>query len=229
MLNKKLLQLFEKSYIFAHTLLTDIISPPLCFFCRDFMDKRKVLCDNCLRHIFPIVSHTIEITKKYPVKVFAISDYKDPIRSLILSKGSSDIVTCRKLGQLIWDHTYIKHVEFDFVVAIPLHIKRFASRGFNQAQEIANVIGAQNGKRVVNILNRNKNTVRQSDLSVEKRYNNVQNAFCLNIKNVDSYKGKNLLIVDDLMTTGSTIKAAARKLSQLKPKTITAVVACRVV
>jgi len=216
-------------YRFAKKFLAQIISPPFCFFCKNGMDIRQPLCGTCLAHIIPIVSHKMRVTKKYAVTVFAISDYKDPIRSLILSKGSSDIVACRALGQLIWDHTYIKNIPFDFLVPIPLHRRRFATRGFNQAQEIADVIGKKAGKPIINILHRNKKTVRQSELSVEKRFNNVKDAFCLQDKQLERYKGKHILLVDDLMTTGSTIKAAASKLVQLNPKTITAAVACRVV
>lgn len=209
--------------------LLDIFYPPSCFFCKNFLKKRSILCDRCSDHINPIVSTTVNVTKKYSVKVFSISDYKDPIRSLILSKGSSDIVSSRKLGDLIWDRTNINNVDFDFIVPIPLHWTRFARRGFNQAEEMARTISQRSNKKLITILSRTKKTKRQSELSPENRFENVKNVFKLNVKDISEYKNKNLLIVDDLMTTGSTIKAAARALIYLKPLSISAVVASRVV
>lgn len=209
--------------------LSDLFYPPICFYCKDYMKHDKVLCDKCLGHVNSVVSKKIDITPKYQVKVFAISDYKDPLRSLILSKGISDIVTSRRLGELMWDMTYVSNADFDFIVPIPLHWSRFASRGFNQAQEIASVIAKKSGKGMINILKRKKMTKRQSGLTSEKRIENLKDAFSLNIKDVESFRGKHLLIVDDLMTTSSTIRMAARTLMPLKPKFITAVVVCRVI
>lgn len=216
-----------------HTLniISDFIFPNICFYCRDFVDTKQTLCDGCLETVCAIVSKTVYVTPKYPVKVFAISDYKDPIRSLILSKGYSDIVTSRRLGELIWDMTNIRNVDFDFIIPIPLHWSRFATRGFNQAQAIASVISKKSGKKMIKILKRKKMTKRQSGLTSKKRLENLTDAFSLCVKGDDcsAYKGKSLLIVDDLMTTGSTIKVAAKKLIALKPKSISAAVACRVV
>ena len=213
----------------AFNYLSDLFFPPVCFYCKSYMQQEKTLCDSCLNHVKPIVSKKIDITPKYQMRVFAISDYKDPLRSLILSKGYSDIVTCRRLGELMWDMTYVSNVDFDVIVPIPLHWSRFASRGFNQAQEMASVIAKKSSKNVVPVLKRKKMTKRQSGLTSEKRVANLEDAFSLNVKNGANFKGKHLLIVDDLMTTSSTLRMAARTLMRLKPASITAVVVCRVV
>jgi len=223
------LQLCKSIYFYVRRLLQDILSPPLCFFCREFIKKRDVFCSHCSDAITPIVSTTVAIAKKHNVKVFAVSDYKDPVRALILAKGYSDIVASRKLGELIWDMTYVKNVEFDYIVPIPLHYTRFASRGFNQAQEIASILSQKSGKPVANILIRKKITKRQSELSQEKRFQNVKDAFVLKAKNKSVYRGKHILLVDDLMTTGSTIKSASKRLLETMPQAVTVAVACRVV
>ena len=61
---------------------------------------------------------------------------------------------------------------------------------------------------------------------MKKKSENVKNAFSLS-KNSTKNKNKNLLIIDDLVTTGATIKSAAKVLYRLNPKSITAVTACR--
>jgi len=115
-------------------------------------------------------------------------------------------------------------------VPIPLHFTRFASRGFNQAQEIARVLSQKSDKNIAPILKRTKITKRQSKLTQEGRSENVKHAFSLRASDtISQYTGKHLLLVDDLMTTGSTLTAAAKKLRELQPRAITAVVACRVV
>jgi len=218
----------KSCYLFSQ-FLKDIISPPFCLYCKDYLHERDIFCKECYNVICPVVTHAIEVTKKYQVKVFAISAYKDPVKSLILSKGSSDIVASRKLGDLIWQLTHLKNAHFDYIVPIPLHWQRYAQRGFNQAVEIAQVISKKSGKPVANILKRKKRTKRQSGLEPNKRILNLSGAFELNVKDCEKYKNKNILIVDDLITTGSTIRFACKHLIALKPKSILAAVACRVV
>jgi len=218
----------KKSCNFFITFLKNIIAPPFCLYCKDYLSKRTILCKRCYNAVYPIVTHTIQVTKKYQVKVFAISDYKDPIRSLILSKGSSDIVAIRNLGDLIWELTYLKNAQFDYIVPIPLHWQRYAQRGFNQADEIAHVISKKSGKPVVNLLRRRKRTKRQSGLEPSQRIVNLSGAFELKGADHITYKDKNILIVDDLLTTGSTIRFACKQLIALKPKSIIVAVACRV-
>jgi len=209
--------------------LVTFLAPPFCSYCKKFLKNKSIFCNNCKDLIRPIVSTTISITKKHSIKVFSVSNYKEPMRSLILSKHSSDIISSRYLGCLIWDLTYIKNMEFDYIVPIPLHWRRFAKRGFNQAQEIAHVISKRSGKKVVYLLKRIKNTKYQAELTAEKRIDNLQKAFSLSVNDLSKYKGKRFLLVDDLMTTGSTLKTASRLLLSLKPISVCAVVACRVV
>ncbi len=214
--------------IIYNTILT-IIAPPFCAYCKEFLIHEFVFCVQCKSNIIPIVSITRSITKKYSMKIFAISDYKDPLKKLILAKRWGSIAASRQLGQLLCKMSYIKQVNFDYIVPIPLHWTRFARRGFNQAQEIAQVIAEESGKPVINLLKRPKRTTYQSQLTYAERSQNLKNAFLLNKVATTTYKNKHLLLVDDLMTTGATLQAGARALLQLRPQAITAVVICRVI
>lgn len=163
------------------------------------------------------------------MKVFAISDYKDPIKSLILAKSSSNIVASNQLGNLIWELTYVRNIAFDYMIPVPLHWTRYAKRGFNQSEEIANILAEKSGKPISKLLKRVKRTPFQSKIMVQARVGNVADAFQLKKLRENVYEGKHLLLIDDLSTTGSTLKFAARELIKLKPASITAVVAARVV
>ena len=217
----------HKFFQSLRTAVIDVLMPPVCSYCRDFIPERRIFCPTCAMLIVPIVSTKVTITATKTVKVFAISEYKEPLKSLILAKRSSDIVSATQLGQLMWDMTYIRNVTFDCIVPIPLHWSRFAKRGFNQAHEMAKIISRESGKPVVQLIKRVRRTKYQAGLAQDLRTSNVQSAFDLH-GDETQFRGKHILLIDDLMTTGSTIKAAAKKLYKVKPASISALVACRV-
>ena len=114
-------------------------------------------------------------------------------------------------------------------VPIPLHWTRFAWRGYNQADEIAQVLAQKRGKPVVHLLQRIQRTRYQAELESPQRKENVKKAFTLRVADKNLYQDKHIILVDDLMTTGATLQAAAKELFKLKPASITAVVVCRVI
>src|SRR3989338_7827027 len=156
-------------------------------------------------------------------------NYKDPIKKLILAKLYSNRTAALKLGELIWKKTIVKDLDFDCIVPVPLHWSRFFKRGYNQAEVIASVISKKSKKPLLNILKRKKRTTFQFLLSKLDRSKNVSNVFELQSRNVERLKNKKILVVDDLMTTGATIKIACLELTKARPADIKAVVACRVV
>jgi len=158
----------------------------------------------------------------------AIMEYRDPLKHLILTKSRSDIVTAYDIGHLMFEYTNIRHLNFDYIVPIPLHWTRYAWRGFNQAEEMSKILAHKSGKPLVHLIKRKRSTPFQSSLASFKRADNVKDVFAINAHDPALYQGKHLLLVDDLMTTGSTLKEAGKTLLKLKPRSITAVVACRV-
>lgn len=203
-----------------------LIAPPLCAYCKRIMQERVPLCTVCLRRVHPIVSLRLELTKNYAVPVFAISRYQEPIKSLVVAKSWSDIVASSLLGQLMWELTHVKHVQFDCIVPIPLHWTRYAYRGYNQADEMAKVLSEKSGKPVAHMLTRGKRTPILAAFSSAKREETMQDAFYLTAQ-AAAYTGKHLLVVDDVLTTGATLKSALRVLRTCKPASITVIVACR--
>ncbi|TET06470.1 ComF family protein [Candidatus Dependentiae bacterium] len=217
--------LFRKLYEYG----TYIIFPPYCAQCKKFLTQRAVFCDACFAHVDPIVSFPLCITQKWTIPVFAVSVYRNPIKRLILAKGWSNRVASYQLGQLIWERTALRNRQFDYIVPIPLHWRRFAWRGYNQSEEIACYLSRKSGKKIVSVLKRVKHTKFQSRCSGKNRHANVADVFQVYVKDRAQFVGKHLVLVDDLMTTGATLKAATRELIKLKLASVTAVVACRVV
>jgi competence protein ComFC len=206
-----------------------LFMPSLCAYCKSFLHTADIFCVLCKDKIFPIVSKQIDVTPSFSMTVFAVSDYKDPLKKLILAKGWSDALASYQMGQLLWDYLPLQQLDYDVIVPIPLHWTRYAWRGFNQAHEIARVIQNKKNVPLCHLLKRVKKTAFQSTLVSSLRVENLKEAFVLNGVQVQDYAGKHILLVDDLMTTGSTLRAAAKVLLALKPRKITVAVLCRVV
>lgn len=106
--------------------------------------------------------------------------------------------------------SWIKRLQIDAIVPIPLHEKRKKIRGFNQAEVLANQIGEKMNLPVMpKLMIRQKNTIAQKELNDKERQENVKNAFKIPYNEVQL---KKVLLVDDIYTTGSTIDAAAKAL-----------------
>jgi competence protein ComFC len=205
------------------------LMPCICAYCKKFLSTTDIFCVDCKNKIFRVVSKQIDITPSISITVFAISDYKDPLRKLILGKSWSDSLASHYLGQLLWEMTPIQNLDYDVIVPIPLHWTRYAWRGFNQAHEMARVISKNKKVPIEYVIKRTKKTVYQSLIPSSARIENVKNAFALNPVHAKKYEGAHILLVDDLLTTGSTLRAAAKMLLPLKPRKISAVVVCRVI
>lgn len=115
---------------------------------------------------------------------------------------------------------------YDLVLPIPLHIHRLRERGFNQALLLARRIGK--GRRIPVdpfVLDKKWDTPSQARLPADERRKNLKGAFQL--RDCAPVKGKKILIVDDVYTTGATIETAARLLVKAGAEAVEAVVAAR--
>ncbi len=208
--------------------ILDFFFPNYCYACKDWIEQGQALCLICMAKISPIVSEKIEVTEKLSVSVFAVSAYKHPLKELVVAKTFQDISACKKLAQLMWEHTNIKNIDFDIIVPVPLYWQKYAHRGYNQTEEIARIFAKLCKKTVVsNAIKRAKNTQIQGLLHFDARQDNLKNAFVLNKKLINVIIGKKVLIIEDLVTTAATIKSFAKELQKAQPKEIVVLAACR--
>lgn len=116
-----------------------------------------------------------------------------------------------------WMGECIKNEEIDLIIPVPLHRFRLFKRGYNQSAWLAQEIS--HAKKIPwnpFILRRHKNTKSQNGLSFKHRKRNVRAAF--NIKG--DIKGKNICLIDDVFTTGSTVGACAKALKKAGAKSV---------
>ncbi len=113
----------------------------------------------------------------------------------------------------------------DLLVPLPLGRTRLRERGYNQALELAQAL--EPGKTRARLLLRIKDTPAQSLLDRAARLSEVRDAFAVDPLLVDQIRGKSILLVDDVMTTGATLYAAARTLRAAGAAHVTGLVFAR--
>ena len=150
--------------------LLALFYPSFCNFCNVLISQDSIFCENCTQSIKPVVSIRLAITPKHSLKLFAVSDYKQPLRTLILKKSkSSNCLASKQLAQIILEKTPIKNLDLDYVISIPLHWTRYARRGYNQSHVMAKVLSKGLNISTLAFLRRKSRTVFQSKLSFKQR------------------------------------------------------------
>src|SRR5262249_49537759 len=114
---------------------------------------------------------------------------------------------------------------FSIIVPVPLHPSRQRERGFNQASLLAELLSAQTAIRSTPVLERIRYTTTQTALDRSERMENLHNAFRL-LKNAD-VRGLRVLLIDDVLTTGSTLNECARVLKRAGAMSVHAATAAR--
>lgn len=99
------------------------------------------------------------------------------------------------------------------LVPIPLHAKRLRERGYNHAKLLAEGLSGKLNLQVIDVLRRTKDTKSQFGLKLKDRKENISGAFSLS-PNIPITQFPNILLVDDILTTGSTLLEAARVLKR---------------
>ncbi len=208
-------------------LLTEIFDFALPRFCPSCKTKlrtnEEVVCKNCLTQIKLADKSRIEdeFRRKFSREKI-ISDFNSPfvfekdraLQHIIHSlKYNQRFQSGKFLGKLAAENlaSSISQWEIDFVIPIPLHPLKKAIRGYNQALYIAKGISLYSKVPAKsNLLKRKKFTQSQTKMNLEERKENMRNAF--KTSRAKKVIGKNLLLVDDVITTGATVTECGRTL-----------------
>jgi len=237
-----------KFLIKAKNIILDILFPPLCLNChKTLITEQKLqtqyLCDVCYNSIqlntslfCPVCRLRLAENKKIcshaNYLLGAAGNYDDPVlRNLIhYFKYNSFENLTPILGELIIK--YIENCKFKIenyiVIPIPLHRSKERQRGFNQSKLLAEYIARQLNLNLIDALKRTKNTKPQAQCkNNESRTENIKNCFKINDSAIELIKNKNILLIDDVFTTGSTINEAVQILKQNGAQKIIALVVAK--
>jgi ComF family protein len=168
------------------------------------------LCESCARE----VSLAQCLAPPDPLAGFpacAACRYAGVVRDLVLQlKFGRDPHPATALGEVLAGCLAASGFarEADSLVPVPLSRRRLRERGFNQAERIARVVGPRLGIPVIELLSRPVHRPPQADLGADDRARNVRGAF----RASDGAFGRAVLVLDDVITTGHTMAAAAAAL-----------------
>lgn len=197
----------------------------LCDECLEKIPLRnEQVCPVCEKAITPEGRTCFECRKKDSIDglLVSFSYQQEPIAHLIhLYKYRFAEDLHISLGKLLLKSIYNSGLAIpDLIIPVPLHKKRLRWRGFNQAGLLAKYLSENMAPGfpvpvLDNFLIRRKNTTSQMKIkNYSQRRKNMQDAFVLESKNKPQIAGKNILLVDDVATTGSTLFECARVLKK---------------
>lgn len=159
-------------------------------------------------------------------RIVRLGIYDDPLRHLIHQiKYHGRWMLAEFLADRLIEQERVKALltETDVLVPVPLYPLRQISRGYNQAELVARRLGRLCDIRIVSPMVRLKNTETQTHLhSRQQRYENLRDAFGL--RSGRALRGRHLVVVDDVTTTGATLDAVSRCLADAEPASLSAVV-----
>ena len=141
----------------------------------------------------------------------ALFRYEFPVDRLIQAlKYGHQLPLAAWLGRQLAER--LNAADHDLIVPLPLHPSRLQARGFNQSQEIARALSKALGvESNANLLTRTRATPAQAELPLKERGKNVRGAF----ECTGDLGGRRILLVDDVMTTGSTLEACSKALLKI--------------
>ena len=208
--------------------LLNLIYPNLCFVCGETLMKNEShVCLACLNNLPRTNYHLTPdnpVEKRFWGKVpifrgtsFFFFQKGSPFQKLLHElkyKGNKEI------GEIMGKYAAVELLNspdfcsVDFIIPIPLHPNKLAKRGYNQSEWIGKGLSRILDKpQDTNTLKRIKDTATQTKKSVFERFENTAGIF--ELTDTKHLEGKHLLLIDDVLTTGSTLEAAINTLLRI--------------
>ena len=229
----------------------DLLLPPVCIACRTRIGTHGLLCGDCFAKvdfIAPPICARLGVPLPYdagepslsaaaiaspPVydRARAVARYSETMRDLIQSFKYRD----RQEGLALFARWLARAGaellgDADLIVPVPLYRSRLWWRRFNQSALLAQGVSRLTGVPAdCFVLKRVRRTASQVGLSAEQRKRNVAGAFKVEPARAAALKGKRVVVVDDVITTGATAEACARVLKRAKASRVDVLALARAV
>ena len=193
--------------------ILDLFFPPRCVFCGTVLPLGGGdLCAACEKHL-PFIEDS-KVLRKIGKYTCAVTFYyegavQQGIRAMkFRGRRNRAVRFAPYLARTAAEHL---SGEFDAVTYVPVHFLRRMGRGFDQSRLLAKAVADTWAAKLLTTLRKKRNNPPQSTVkSREERRKNVQNAY--EVVDPDAFRGKRLLLIDDVVTSGSTLCACADEL-----------------
>lgn len=191
--------------------------------CKDCFKELNFIQDGCIKCGKPIIYHSLEkldlcgcsycFNKSfYFDKAISCIEYSDISKSMILGfKYKNKTYMAKYISNIMKEKLDLENIKFDYITFVPLHKKRMRKRGFNQSEKIAKELGKMIDIPILDCIYRKSNTNRLYNLNRIERKIELKNAFLVK-ENINYANGKNILLIDDIFTTGSTVNEISKLL-----------------
>lgn len=205
----------------------------LCHGCRAALPINAIACPRCalpLAAPAPACGQCLRAPPPFAA-AHAPFRYGDPLdRLLTRFKFAADLAAGRVLGTLLVETVAVLLPNDAVVLPMPLHRRRLADRGFNQAWELARMLARGGGLPArADLLLRMRATDPQTGLDAASRRRNVRGAFVVPPSRAPWIGGRPVVLVDDVVTTGATAAEASRALLRAGAAEVTLVAVARAV
>lgn len=149
------------------------------------------------------------------LEIFSAGIYEEPLKRTIIQAKFKNNIMCRDVAFELIYSTYQKiPLRFDLITSVPASYWRSFARGIDLPGSLAKQLSRQTQIEFrTNVLKKGQKQKRQGRLNSLERAENMKNAF----EAAPDVRGKTILVIDDIMTTGNTIKACYRALKRHKP------------
>lgn len=194
----------------------DFIFPPICGICNRLGEG--YICENCYKKIEKYLynnTENIQFLKSNVGKdIFYLLQYKEIIREKMIQYKFNDKSYLHKMFCEIFEKNknaceFLK--SYDIIIPVPMNKKKKRIRGYNQTELLVKELAKYFNMPIdTKNLIKEKNTPMQSSLGKNERIKNVQNVY--KVLHPEKIKGKSVLILDDIYTTGATVNECKKML-----------------
>ena len=205
----------------------DLFFPTKCVFCHKLTQTGETVCKACAKNL-PFVSKELQ-QQSFPHIPVCVSPlfYEGVVReSLLRYKFSGASCYAKTYGDFLRKCIDENGISCDIITWVPLSSLRLRKRGYDQARLLAQELAIRSGIPCLRLLKKTRNTSAQSLAGgAANRKQNISRAYAA--LDQKSIKGKKILLVDDIVTTGSTLTECARILSGAGASSVSAVTLAR--